>query len=267
MIITTAGRATSQLVYIARKLSSTYSLPYIERNGVSIQALKEEYKADIVVVGKDRLFITPLNSETTLMFHPNIAMIRAKRIFKGKEEPLISIAKLKEGMSFLDCTLGLAADSMIASIAVGSTGTVTGVEGNQLLYLLASEGLKTFTSGSLELDLAMRRIAVEHSDHYQFLKKAETNSIDVVYFDPMFHSAIDTSSGINSIRDQAVSTDITPDVIAEAKRVARERVILKDHWKSERFNMLGFFQHKRKTSLFHYGTLELNEWIKNGVKK
>ncbi|MUK88851.1 hypothetical protein GMD78_10650 [Ornithinibacillus sp. L9] len=257
MIITTAGRSQSELVSQAKRLSHSYGLPYLERNGAPIERLKRQYQEDIVVVGKERLFISPLQGEEKLFFHPNLAMVRAKRVFKGEEEPLISTAKLKEGMSFLDCTLGLASDSIIASIAVGASGSITGIEGNQLLYFLAREGLASFVSGNDFFNQAMRRINVIHNDHYSFLLGAETGSFDVVYFDPMFHTGINTSTGINVIRKQALTTNISVDVINEAKRVARKRVVIKDHWKSERFDQLGFTQHKRKTSLFHYGTIEL----------
>jgi hypothetical protein len=257
MIITTAGRSTSELVAKAKKLSISFGFPYKRRNGVSIKALKEKYQDDIVVVGNSSLFIAPLHAESELFFHPNLSMVRAKRMFKGEKEPLIETAKLKEGMSFLDCTLGLAADSIIASIAVGSSGMVTGVEGNRLLYFLAKEGLTSFSSGNKQFDEAMRRIEVVYSHHYSFLQQAATDSVDVIYFDPMFRLSVDTSSGMNSIRGLALTTDIGGEVIAEAKRVARERVVLKDHWKSERFTQLGFTQYKRKTSLFHYGTIEL----------
>jgi ubiquinone/menaquinone biosynthesis C-methylase UbiE len=257
MIITTAGRSSSVLVSKAKMLSISFGAPYKDRNGVSVEALKQKYQDDIVVVGKDRIFLSPLDGDAKLFFHPNLAMIRAKRIIKGEEEPFIQATKLKEGMTVLDCTLGLASDGIIASMAVGANGYVTGIEGNQLLYFLAKEGLASFSSGIKDFDEAMRRIEVISGDHYAYLLQAETDSIDVVYFDPMFHSAVDTSNGINSIRGQAVTTDITTDVIAEAKRVARRRVVLKDHWKSERFVRLGFTQHKRKTALFHYGTIEL----------
>jgi hypothetical protein len=257
MIITTAGRATSKLVLKAKELSVSFGLSYVERHGISVDKLKAKFQDDIVVVGDNRLFIAPLNADTQLFFHPNLAMVRAKRIFNGEEEPLIHTSKLKEGMSFLDCTLGLAADSIIASIAVGVSGAVTGIEGNPLLYLLANEGLSSFSSGNAQFDQAMRRINVEHGDHFSFLQHAETNSVDVIYFDPMFSESVETSSGINAIRGLALTSDLSLDVISEAKRVARQRVVLKDHWKSERFASLGFTQHKRKTSLFHYGTIEL----------
>lgn len=256
MIVTTAGRATSQITAKAKQLAEMYNLPFKERNGVSIETMKKQYHDDVAVVGKDRFFIAPQNEEEPIFFHPNLAMVRAKRMLKGEEDPLISASGLKEGMSFLDCTLGLASDSIIASLAVRNSGYVTGLEGNPLLYLLVTEGLAVFSSGNQQFDQAMRNIKTELTDHFSFLRQAETNSFDVVYFDPMFHTTIDTSNGIHPIRGQALMTELTPELIAEARRVAKRRVILKDHWQSERFQTLGFKQLKRKTSLFHYGVIE-----------
>jgi len=257
MIVTTAGRATSQLVSQAKKLANKYGLTYKERNGVSVETMKTLYHDSIVVVGNEQLFISPLNDNEKLFFHPNLAMVRARRILKGEVDLLVEAARLDEGMSFLDCTLGLASDSIIASIAVGESGLVTGIEGNPLLYLLATEGLSTFSSGIEIVDQGMRRIKTVHSDHFTFLKQAESNSYDVVYFDPMFQTAIDESHGINPIRSQAIKENLTEEIIHEAKRVAKKRVVLKDHWKSERFAKYGFLQLKRKTALFHYGVLEI----------
>ncbi|MCU9614579.1 class I SAM-dependent methyltransferase [Caldibacillus lycopersici] len=257
MIVTTAGRATSELVTKAKVVAEKYHLVYRVRNGVSVDAMKQQYHDDIVVVGKEQLFIAPKNSDKKLFFHPNMAMVRAKRIFNGNTDPLIEAARLKEGMSFLDCTLGLASDSIMASLAVGESGTVCGIEGNPLLFLLVTEGLTTCVSGNQYLDQAMRKIKTVNGDHFSYLLQAETNSFDVVYLDPMFHSTIPTSNGIQSIRGEALFTDVTTELIAEAKRVARKRVILKDHWTSTRFATLGFQQLKRKSSLFHYGVIEV----------
>ncbi|MCG6572888.1 hypothetical protein GFB82_21335, partial [Acinetobacter baumannii] len=46
--------------------------------------------------------------------------------------------------------------------------------------------------------------------------------------------------------------------VQEAFRVARKRVVLKDHWKSTRFKADSYqFQViKRKTAQFHYGYIE-----------
>ncbi len=81
----------------------------------------------------------------------------------------------------------------------------------------------------------------------------------MVYFDPMFQISIESSNGLNSIREHAFFTELNEALIHEATRVARQRVVLKDHWKSVRFEKLGFTQHKRKTSLFHYGTIEVGD--------
>ncbi|MDC3416194.1 class I SAM-dependent methyltransferase [Aquibacillus salsiterrae] len=257
MLITTAGRSTSELTTKAKALAASYSIRYIERTGVSVASLKDRYQADIVVVGKNQLYISPLQNGAKLFFHPNLAMVRAKRLFKGEADPFIQATKLKEGMSLLDCTLGLASDSIIASIAVSERGVVTGIEGSHLLYFLIKEGLQSVSTTSKPFDQAMRRINVVHSDHLLYLKKLETNSFDVVYIDPMFQTGIDTSDGINVIREQTLSSDISFELIEEAKRVAKSRVVIKDHWKSKRFVELGFTQQKRKTSLFHYGIIEL----------
>ncbi|WP_163539278.1 class I SAM-dependent methyltransferase [Gracilibacillus sp. YIM 98692] len=257
MIITTAGRSTNRLITHSKRLSATYQLPFIERKGQSIENLKKLYKDDILVVGKDQLFISCLDGDQKLFFHPNLAMVRSKRVVNGEEEPFLSTTKLIKGMSILDCTLGLASDSIIASLAVGAGGSVIGIEGSKSLYILAKEGLSSLNSRHEWFDQAMRRISVIHDDHYSYLKKAETNAVDIVYFDPMFHKSIHTSNGINPLRKQAISSDLTMDVIKEAKRVARQRVVIKDHWQSERFNQFGFIQFKRKTSPFHYGSIEL----------
>ncbi|GGA62140.1 class I SAM-dependent methyltransferase [Ornithinibacillus halotolerans] len=257
MIITTSGKPSINIVSKAKQLSKRYNLPYIERLGVSIQTLKNEYKQDVIIVGSEKLVISPLSSDKELFFHPNLAYIRAKRILRGERDPFIEIAKLKEGMSLLDCTLGLASDSILASFVVGTSGKVTGIEGNELIYFIVKEGLTTFKSKNKYFNKAMQSIHVVHNDYLTYLLSLETNAYDVVYFDPMFQNGIETSTGINIIREQAIMTDMTEKVITEAKRVARQRVILKDHWKSDRFDKFGFNQLKRKTALFHYGTIEL----------
>jgi Putative SAM-dependent methyltransferase len=258
MIITTAGRTTSSLTFKAKTLAGKYGVLYKERNRLSIEEMKNQFQDHIIVVGKEGIYISLLNGKTKLFFHPNLGMVRAKRLLKGEQDPLIQTAKLQEGMWFLDCTLGLAADSIIASLAVGKTGFVTGIEGNEMLHFLVKEGLENFHSGKIEIDHAMRRIDVVHHDHLAFLKQVEDKSYHVVYLDPMFQEAIEASNGINAIREQALTTDITPELIAEAKRVATDRIVIKDHFRSDRFQRFGFTQHIRKTSLFHYGTIELN---------
>ncbi|WP_208590911.1 class I SAM-dependent methyltransferase [Gracilibacillus suaedae] len=257
MILTTAGRATPKLIQDAQQLSTKYQLPYMKRSGRSIQQLKDDYQEDVMVVEKNRLSLSPLDEQMNLFFHPNLAMVRAKRLLRKEEDPFVRAAKLEKGMSILDCTLGLASDSIIASLAVGSDGLVTGLEGSKTIYIIVNEGLQHFISADEMFNRAMRRIKVQHVQHLEYLQQQKSNAFDVVYFDPMFHEAIDASDGLNLIRAKALEDDLTALVLEEAKRVALSRVVLKDHWKSERFRQYGFIQYKRKNSLFHYGVIEL----------
>ncbi|SHN18103.1 class I SAM-dependent methyltransferase [Gracilibacillus kekensis] len=258
MIITTASRKQFKLERDAKALANQYHLQYVVRNQRSLRKLKQEYKTDILVFSHDELYISPIDSDEKIFFHPNLSMIRAKRFIKGEREPFLEVTKLKQGMSFLDCTLGLAADSIIASIAVGNSGRVIGVEASKMISMIVKEGLMRFESSLDFFDQAMRNIEVHNEDHYHFLKNAATKSIDVIYFDPMFQQEIKESDGIAPLRMIAVNTDLTNKILSEARRVAKQRIVLKDHWQSERFRHYGFTRHIRKTAQFHYGTIELH---------
>lgn len=257
MIVTTGGRTDTSTIGYARKIATSYGCTYVERRKRSISMLKKLYEQDIIVVGRNGVSVVTLNQESSMTFHPNMAMIRARRIMNNEVDPFISASGLKPGMRLLDCTMGLASDSIIASMTTGNNGHVTAVEADPLLHLIVSEGLKTYETGIDEMNTAMRRITTVHKDHHSYLCQLPDDAFDVVYFDPMFQESIEASDGIQNIHSQAHRTELTKEVIYEARRVASKRIILKDHWKSSRFNHLGFTQLKRKTSLFHYGHMDV----------
>ncbi|WP_130859960.1 class I SAM-dependent methyltransferase [Gracilibacillus phocaeensis] len=257
MIITTAGRTKASLTERARQLSNQYNLHYVTRKKDSITALKRQYQQDVLVVGSDQLYLSPLHQTEKVFFHPSLAMIRAKRIANGESDTFISATGLKTGMSLLDCTLGLACDSTIASLVVGEAGKVTGLEGSASLSILLKEGLSTLDTGFPILNEAMRRIEVIGLEHLSHLQTLPDNSYDVVYFDPMFTETITESIHIQALQGTVLSNSLSGLTIEEAKRVASRRVVLKDHWQSKRFVQFGFTQLKRKTSLFHYGIMDI----------
>ncbi len=102
----------------------------------------------------------------------------------------------------------------------------------------------------------MKRIRVHSGDSFEYLLDLDDDSADIVYFDPMFDDGIEESNGIAPLRKWAHSEFTLDGALNEALRVARKRVVLKDHWKSPRFEKYGFRVKKRKTALFHYGVLE-----------
>ncbi|MCY9000091.1 class I SAM-dependent methyltransferase [Bacillus spizizenii] len=254
-MITTSYRPSEHTIKTAKQLSKELNMPFCGRNKQTVENLLKSAERDLLVVGKER-FELYTKQGAKFFFHPNTAMFRAKRFIRGEQEPMLRAAGLSEGDTFLDCTLGLGSDAIIASLAVGETGSVIGIEKNHLVSVLVRTGLHSWETGIEELQAAMRRIQVKNGDCLEYIKQLPDNSVDVVYFDPMFHEPVETSDGIAPLRDLAEDSVLDEGCIKEAVRAARKSVVLKDHWKSPRFEQFGFNVMKRKTALFHYGVIQ-----------
>ena len=108
----------------------------------------------------------------------------------------------------------------------------------------------------IEINEAMKRVHVINQNSLDYLQRLPCNSIDCVYFDPMFEERIMESDGINPLSQFAVYEDLSTETIKEAIRVSRVRVVLKDHYNSSRFEKHGFHVQRRKTAKFHFGWIE-----------
>ncbi|PLS16268.1 hypothetical protein CVD28_17475 [Bacillus sp. M6-12] len=256
MFVTTAGRTDELWIAKAKRLAAELNVIYLPRKKRSVKALQSLIKDDCLVLGKERLELYSPGSAEPFFFHPNVAMLRIKRLMNNEEDPLISIGGITEGMKVLDCTLGLGSDAITASYQVGSSGMVTGIEANPHLAKIVQTGLREWETGYRVIDESMRRIQVAASNHLEMLKGLETNSYHIVYFDPMFEETIGESDGIRLLIPFAAADKLTEEAITEAKRVASRRVILKDHFRSSRFSEFGFSVHVRKTAKFHYGVID-----------
>lgn len=256
MIVTTAGRTNEEMTTYAKEVAEELQCSFVVRNDISISNLHKQFEQDVLVVGKNRLAIYPKGTEESFFFHPNSAMFRVKRLMRGEHDPFVQAAKLEKGMTVLDCTLGMASDSIVASYIVGKEGSVTGLEGNRYMAYIMNKGLKQWCAGIPEIDEAMRRIRVKETEHFDFLKNCEDDSYDVVYLDPMFEETIIESDGIRGLKHFALYNNITDETIDEAKRVARKCVVLKDHFRSSRFEKHNFHVCKRKSAKFHFGVIE-----------
>lgn len=256
MFVTTAGRTNEEIVAQARKIADELKADFVPRKKRSVMAIQEIIQEDCLVVGKERLELYPFGEKEPFFFHPNSAMFRIKRLMKGESDPLIDAAKLEAGMCFLDCSLGLGSDSIVASFVAGKTGLVIGIEARQELAYLVKNGLKTWNSGYESINQAMHRIKVIEGYSLESLKKHEDNSIDCVYFDPMFDESILESDGIRGLTHFAIYEGLSKETIDHAIRVARKRVILKDHFRSKRFEEFGFEVYQRKSAKFHFGVIE-----------
>jgi len=256
MFVTTAGRTNEKMIEKAKMIADDLGVSYIPRHKQSVVQLQNKWNSACLVVGKNRLELYEKGSAEPFFFHPNSAMFRIKRLMQGDHDPFADAAGLKNGMSLLDCTLGLASDAIVASWIAGSEGKVTGIEGQPSLTYIVKEGLQTWDSGLSEMNEAMQRIEVENFKALDFLRRQPDASFDIVYFDPMFEESIVESVGIKALGRFALYTDLDEETIREAIRVAKHRVVLKDHYQTSRFETYGFNEMRRKTAKFHFGFIE-----------
>lgn len=254
--MTTAGRPDEQSEALARFAADALACDVLPRKKRSVQKLSETYNAHVIVAGKTRYEYFPYGETAPFFFHPNSAAFRLKRIARGEHEPLIEVTKLQAGMSFLDCTLGIGSDSLVAAYVVGEHGKVVGVEANENVAFIVREGMKTYDTTELPLTACMRHIDVVTAEALDYLRTCSDNSFDVVYMDPMFETVIEESTNFTALRAAGEPTLLHEAWVKEAKRVAAKRVVLKAHYTSTLFAQFGFEQQTRETAKFHYGVWE-----------
>lgn len=256
LIVTTAGRPDAQSVALVEEATARLQALAVERKKRSIPKLQDVYQADVLVAGKDRYSFYKRGSAEPLFFHPNSATYRLRRMGKGEVDPLVAATELMRGDSFLDCTLGLGSDAIIAASIVGADGRVEGIEADAVVAFLTEVGLCRFPIDFPLLQDAMARVEVIHSEAVSFLKSCRSNSRDVVFLDPMFTTPIEEASNFEVLREVGADFHVTEEWVTEALRVCRRRVVLKDHYESPVFERFGFVQQIRPYTKVHYGVLE-----------
>ena len=258
-IVTTGHKVKDASVKLAMETAERLGLSFVRRGNASLEELKERQAADFVLVAKKgglRLE-TP---EGELFFHPNMAQLRVKNLRLGKPDHMVEAMGLQPGMRVLDCTLGLGADAIVASFAVGDGGSVTGLEASPLIAAVVGYGLAHFVAENYPIQEAMRRIQTVQTDYLAYLKAQPDASVDVVYFDPMFRHPLRESVQLAPLRTSADHRPVSLGAMEEAKRVARQRVVLKENSRSLEFARLGFAKIAGgKYSHVHYGIWEKNE--------
>jgi len=221
--IVTTPRKRTDLEERARTTAELLKFPFVPRNERSYETLRREsgVKAILVVADEAPFVQTP---KGRLFFHENTAGKRTKD--RQKPDPLVRIMELQPDDAVLDCTIGLACDALVVAASL-KDGKVVGVEVNPLLEYLVREGLRSYNFSSSRLAAAAKRIITINADHLDFLRRCEDDSFDVVYFDAMFTSGVEASSSMQRIREIAENAPLSNEAVAEARRVARRKVIIK----------------------------------------
>ena len=256
-IATTGRKWNRPSEKLAREMAERLHIPYAERGRTNIPELCQSYDAKFALVAKKGL-LTLVTPEAELFFHPNMAHLRMKNLRFGDGDRMAEAMGLKPGMDVLDCTLGFGADAIVASAVVGESGSVTGLESQPLIEAVVGYGLANYEKDTEQIITAMRRVKTVCTEAYEYLKAQPDNSVDVIYFDPMFRHPFAESKNIAPLRPVANKNPLTLETIAEARRVARQRVVLKESSKSREFARLGFTERAGgRYSKVQYGVMRL----------
>ncbi|MHB8876585.1 MAG: class I SAM-dependent methyltransferase [Myxococcaceae bacterium] len=222
LAVTCSGHCEPKLVQRARAGAAAFGLPFIARG--QKQALSELLESDadaFLVYGADGL--TLWDKEGWLRFTPGMAHLRVKHIDSGfRDDHLIRLGELRDGDQVLDCTLGLCADALVAARAVGPEGRVVGVEKSRAVLAVVTEGLAAHDPGPRSC-----RVELVAGDAAEVLRQSADGSFDCVLFDPMFAKPRRSSEAFESLRRHADYTPLTPQMLEDARRVARRWVLIK----------------------------------------
>jgi len=259
MIVTTSPKPDEAQRDTAKRLARFLNARVVPRGKRTIARLmREEHTDTVLVVTAEGPRLYRAGVERPFVYHPNTAMIRMRHLLRGDTDAMIARMEIRPGDRVLDCTLGLAADAAVLSLAVGEEGEVVGLESVPLIAAVVSEGLKTYRSGSPAIDAALRRIRVICADHLNYLRQCADRSFDVVYFDPMFRRPVEASEGIASLRPFANPDPLSPEAVREARRVARRMVVMKERQGSEEFTRLGFAEVHEVGNSVAYGIIRVD---------
>lgn len=258
-IVTTGLKPNYDLILAGQAIAKELNAPFVHRENRSIPDLKAAYQVELILLTTKKGLIANM-PEGELFFHLNMAQLRIKNLLAGKPDHMIEAMGLKEGMSVLDCTLGLGADALVSSFITGAGGLVVGLESSPITAIIVREGLRRFQVKDSRLTAALRRISVIGTDYQDYLAKQQDDSFDVVYFDPMFRRPIKESIHLKPMRFVADHRAIPFAVLEDAKRVARQCVVIKETNHSSEFVRLNIPRIAGgKYSSVQYGVIDVNE--------
>ncbi|NJP36278.1 class I SAM-dependent methyltransferase [Alkalicoccus luteus] len=252
-VVTTGRKNASRYRLYAEDFAQRYGLEFHERKGSLVDTVSTQ-PAFLAGGGSLRLYAP--GGTRPLSFHPSSAHLRVHDQLNGSVDPLIRLMPDINGARVLDCTFGMGSDSLLMA---WNHAEVTALESSFPLYILMHESLRNADRLASPFNEAAKRIELLHINAEVFLASCKDNDFDYVYIDPMFHTPVLSSAAIDPLRTFADHAEPNDTFIAEAKRVAARKIILKDHFSSKRFDQFGFKHLHRKHASFHYGYIKCGE--------
>jgi hypothetical protein len=230
IVVTTPLRPSAAEERHAREAAERHGLPFAPRGHGPLSATLAAAGAEGALV-LSAAAATLCAGGVSQRWSAGMGLIRMKRtlarlggrpVSPTDRDPFLEAAGIRPGDTVLDATLGLGADALVASAACGPGGRVVALEGSAALAAWVAEGLRR-----LDAEPA-RRIEVRAGDHLAALAALPARSVDVVAFDPMFRHARAQPGGFDLVRALADARPLRAEAVAEARRVARRAVVVKD---------------------------------------
>jgi hypothetical protein len=261
MLISTAFSPNQEMLATAEELTELFNGEYIERSKHSIANLFLLAKSNgtansrLIIVERDDLKLyDSAHLEQPFFFHPSMAALRINRLQRVEVDPLVRLSQLKPGERFLDCTLGIGSDTLVAAYAVGKSGEVWAIESDLALSTIVGRAILNGAKLPSSVFQRLAQIKIINGNYNDVLATLSADSADVVYFDPMFKLPIAESCSFEPLRFFANYTPLTEQAISEARRVAKRMIILKAEKGSALFTKFGF-QEERRSADFSYGII------------
>lgn len=237
--VVTTTQSTDSVSETMAQFINESQFEYAPRLRGSLVKIAAENGADGVIVWEATGPILYIGDKK-LFFHPSMAKCRIAAYRKKEQEDImIKASQLQQGDSFLDCTLGMGADSIVAAY-FSETGKITGLESQAVIAQVMSWGMKMYDGQMPWLNKVIKNIEIINCDHKLYLCQQPDKSYDIVYFDPMFTQPIFHSQPISPLRKLANHDHLDRKVIKEACRVAKKRVVMKTQAVDEELERLGF---------------------------
>lgn len=228
IIVSTAQKANDAVKREAHITSELLGIPYVERKKYSLEALLTEGRADEAIILKSTGPSLYTGKEIYHSFHLSMAQLRLLAIKRSKIDHLAVAIGEEPISSFLDCTAGLCSDTLIVSYTHPECERLMALEGSKALAYITNYGLRHFVHKEESITEALRRINLLNVCYEDFLKQAKTNSIDMIYFDPMFEVPVEESPQFLALRGHLIESTLTEGILKEALRVAKRKVIIKE---------------------------------------
>ena len=211
----------------AARLAARFSVPLVPRG--NLQKMGEDADCFYVV----RRACEELRHKDGRSAHVQPGMMPTK-LQQGPQHPFIRAVRGafdgggddgEDVESIVDATLGLANDAVHLAALTGAR--VRGIEKSPWLFALLEEGLPRIAKSDEAWADAAARVSAECGDSADVLAAADDDSADVVVIDPMMSRARKNAPSFDLLRDFAEMSRASPQLLREAWRVCRRRVVLK----------------------------------------